>query len=37
MVKYAPLEGRGWKPLPEFLEKKKAILNIRNNDERCFG
>ena len=20
MVKYAPLEGRGWQPLPEFLE-----------------
>ena len=37
MVKYAPLEGRGWQPLPEFLSKKKAILNILNNDERCFG
>ena len=37
MVKYAPLEGRGWQPLPEFLSKKKAIINIRNNDERCFG
>ena len=33
MVKYAPLEGRGWQPLPEFLSKKKAILNIQNNDE----
>ena len=37
MVKYAPLEGRGWQPLPEFLAKKNAIINIRNNDERCFG
>ena len=37
MVKYAPLEGRGWHPLPEFLSKKKAISNIANNDERCFG
>ena len=37
MVKYAPLKGRSWKPLPELLSKKKAILNIQNNDERCFG
>ena len=27
IVKYAPLEGRGWQPLPESLSKK-AILNI---------
>ena len=32
---YAPLEGRRWQP--EFLSKKKAIINIHNNDERCFG
>ena len=37
MVKYAPLEGRGWQPLPKFLSTKKAILNFQNNDERCFG
>ena len=36
MVMYAPLEGRGWQPLPEFLAMKEAIINIRNNDERCF-
>ena len=37
MVKYAPLEKRGWQPLPKFLSKKEAIINIQNNDERCFG
>ena len=37
MVKYAPLEGRGWQALPEFLANKESIINIRNNDERCFG
>ena len=37
MSKYQPLLGSGWQPLPEFLEKKKAIINIRNDDERCFG
>ena len=37
IVKYAPLEKRGWQPLPEFLSKTEAIINIRNTDERCFG
>ena len=36
MVRYAPLEGRGWQPLPEFVSKKKVIINIKNDDERCF-
>ena len=27
IVKYVPLEGRGWQPLPKFLTKKK------NNNE----
>ena len=35
-VKYAFLEGRVWQHLPEFISKK-AILNINNTDERCFG
>ena len=26
--KYAPLEGRGWQPLQEFLTKKNTIINI---------
>ena len=37
MVKYATLEGRGWLPLPEFLSKKEAVINIRNSDEHGFG
>ena len=37
MVKYAPLEGRWWQPLLEILSKKEAIINIQNEDERCFG
>ena len=35
MVKYAPLERRGWHPLPEFLSNKKAVINIKNDVERC--
>ena len=37
MVKYAPLEGREWQPLPEFITLKKAIINIQNDEESCFG
>ena len=37
MAKYQPLQGSGWQPLPDYLEKKKAIVNIKNEDERCFG
>ena len=37
IVKYTPHEGRGWQPLPKFLAKKKAIINIQNNDDSCFG
>ena len=36
MMKYAFLEGRNWQPLPEFLIRKKTIINIINNDKRCF-
>ena len=37
MVKYLPLKDSGWQPLPKFLENKKATINIRNDDQRCFG
>ena len=37
MVKYAPFTSRGWQPLPDFLTKKKTIINIQHNNERCFG
>ena len=39
-LKYAKLnflKGFGWNSLPEYLEKKKAIVNIKNNDNRSFG
>ncbi|MCP6768593.1 hypothetical protein NL529_27510, partial [Klebsiella pneumoniae] len=32
-----PLAGRGYQELPKFLSKKKAIINIQNTDNRCFG
>ena len=37
MVNFASLQGRGWQSLSEFLSKKKSIINIHNESERCFG
>ena len=31
------LQGIGYQELPKLLANKKAIVNIRNNDDRCFG
>jgi len=33
---YAPLRGSSYVKLPKGLEDKKAILNIPNEDEKCF-
>nr|XP_015923625.2 uncharacterized protein LOC107451906 [Parasteatoda tepidariorum] len=34
--KYNPLHGSTFIKLPEFIEKKKAVINVRNNDSKCF-
>ena len=35
---YEPLAaGSNYKALPAFLKKKHAIVNVRNQDNRCFG
>ena len=36
IVKINPI-GSAYQPLPKFLSSKKAIVNVRNSDERCFG
>jgi hypothetical protein len=35
-VKYDPLKGKSYIPLPDVLAKKKAIINIKNTDNECF-
>ena len=35
-VKYKPLKGETYIPLPEKLAVKKAIINIENDDNKCF-
>lgn len=37
MVPYKPLSGSSFIPLPSFIAKKKAVVNIKNyNDHECF-
>ena len=35
-VKYVPLGGSSYIPLSKFLAAKKAIINLKNEDEECF-
>ena len=36
MVKKVPLGGLSYIPLPRFLAAKKAIINLKNEDDECF-
>ena len=35
-VDYKPMRGSSYIPLPDFIMKKKAIINIQNRDKKCF-
>ena len=35
-VKYKPLNGKNYIPLPKALKVKKGIINIKNSDNQCF-
>ncbi|PFX11805.1 hypothetical protein AWC38_SpisGene24344 [Stylophora pistillata] len=35
-VKYTPLKGSSYIKLPKHLERKMAIINMKNKDEECF-
>ena len=37
VARFAQLSGSAWSPLPKFLQIKKAVLNIKNEDDRSFG
>ena len=34
-VKYVPLGGSFYIPLPKFLAAKKAIIKLKNDDDEC--
>ena len=36
IVEYKPMNGESYIPLPEFIKKKNAIINIKNEDNKCF-
>ena len=36
-VRYNPLRGETWIPLPKQLANKKAIINVKNKDNKCFS
>ena len=35
-VEYNPTKGSSYIPLPDWISNKKAIVNIKNKDEKCF-
>ena len=35
-VDFKPMRGSAYIPLPDWIMRKKAIVNIRNKDEKCF-
>ena len=37
IVKFNPLSGLGWSELPKFIQKKEAIVNVKNEDNKCFA
>ena len=34
-AKYTPLKGSSYLDLPDKLKSKKAIINVKNNDQKC--
>ena len=35
-VEYNSMNGSSYIPLPDWISKKRAIINIQNRDEKCF-
>ena len=35
-VEFNPAKGSSYIPLPDWISNKKAIVNIKNKDEKCF-
>ncbi len=36
ITKFNPLNGAGHSKLPPFIAKKKAVINMKNEDDQCF-
>ena len=35
-MKYVPVGGSSYIPLPKFLAAKKTIIHLKNEDDECF-
>ena len=35
IAKYEPLKGSSYMPLPNKIANKKAVINVKNDDDRC--
>lgn len=35
--KYEPFRGSSFIPLPKAIDRKKAVINVRNKDNKCFA
>ena len=36
LLQYDPVTGNKFLPLPSYIAKKQAVINVKNNDEKCF-
>ncbi len=36
VVKFNPLDGSGYSKLPKLISDKKAVINMKNDDDQCF-
>ena len=36
ITKFKPVKGKSYKPFPNVITKKKAVINMENNDDQCF-
>ncbi len=36
VVRFNPLDGSGYSKLPPLIAKKKAVVNMENDDDQCF-
>lgn len=36
IVKYEPIKGKSYIPLPTWIVKKGCVINVKNEDDRCF-
>ena len=37
VVNYKPLKGSSYIDLPNIIKHKKACINVKNNDQKCFA